>query len=306
MAVDTRADRAGAAALATGTRRPGENRGPHRGLRARLRRDNPIAGVASFVWLLIVIIPVYVMVNASFMPQSAALGGRLLEPAAHFTLDNYRLVLRNGFLHLLLNNVIVTVSTVVLTLLLSVPMAFAIVRARGSKGLLVFRVFLLGLAIPAPVIIVPLYVMVSKMGIYDSLWAIILPTTAFAMPVTLLVLVGTMRDISEELYEAMALDGATPLRMMLKLAVPLSKGGISTVSVFTGLAAWNGLLFPLILTQSPQNEVLTTGLWSLSSQYGVNLPATLAALTLSGIPMLVVYLLARRTLISGVMGVGGK
>ena len=277
-----------------------------RTLAARLRRTNPAAGAASLLWLLIVIVPVYVMVNASFMPQGDALGGKLLEPASHATVANYRLVLRSGFLHLLLNNVLVTAATVAIVLVLCVPLSFAVVRARGRRSLLVFRIFLLGLAIPAPVIIVPLYVMVGKLGLYDTLWAIILPTAAFAMPVTLLVLVGTMRDISEELYEAMALEGASPARMLIRLVIPLSKGGISTVSVFAGLSAWNGLLFPLILTQSPQNQVLTTGLWSLSSQYGVDVPATLAALTLSGVPMLVLYLAARRALISGVMGVGGK
>ena len=277
-----------------------------RPLSMRLRRTNPAAGLAALVWLFIVIVPVYVMVNASLMPQGEALGGKLLEPAAHATLANYSLVIHSGFFHLLLNNVIVTLATIALVLVLCVPLAFAIVRARGARALLVFRVFLLGLAIPAPVIIVPLYVMVSRMGIYDSLWAIILPTAAFAMPVTLLVLVGTMRDISEELYESMALEGASSAQMLVRLVIPLSKSGISTVSVFAGLSAWNGLIFPLILTQSPQNLVLTTGLWTLSSQYGVNVPATLAALTLSGIPMLVLYLVARRALVSGVMGVGGK
>jgi xylobiose transport system permease protein len=271
-----------------------------------VRRANPAAGLASLVWLLIVVVPVYVMVNASFMPQGEALGGKLLEPAAHATIANYRLVLHSGFFHLLLNNVIVTVATIAIVLVLCVPLAFAVVRARGARALMVFRVFLLGLAIPAPVIIVPLYVMVSRFGLYDSLWAIILPTAAFAMPVTLLVLVGTMRDISEELYESMAIEGANPAQMLIRLVIPLSMGGIGTVSVFAGLSAWNGLLFPLILTQSPQNQVLTTGLWNLSSEYGVDVPATLAALTLSGIPMLVLYLAARRALISGVMGVGGK
>ena len=283
--------------------RPARRRRP---LRVRLRRANPAAGLASLVWLLIVVVPVYVMVNASFMPQGEALGGKLLEPASHATIGNYRLVLRSGFFHLLLNNVIVTAATIAIVLVLCVPLAFAVVRARGARSLLVFRIFLLGLAIPAPVIIVPLYVMVSRFGLYDTLWAIILPTAAFAMPVTLLVLVGTMRDISEELYESMAIEGASSAQMLIRLVIPLSTGGISTVSVFAGLSAWNGLLFPLILTQSPQNQVLTTGLWSLSSQYGVDIPATLAALTLSGIPMLVLYLAARRALISGVMGIGGK
>ena len=276
-------------------------------LRDRLRRGNPTAGVAALLWLLVVIVPVYVMINASFQPQSSALGGDLLVPTTRPTLDNYRLALRNGFPHLLFNTVVVTAGTIAIVLVLSVPMAFAIVRARGHRSsLLVFRVFLLGLAIPAPVILVPIFVMISKIGLYDSLLAIILPTAAFSMPMTLLVLVGSMRDISEELYESMALEGASSTRMLLKLAIPLSRGGISTVAVFSGLQAWNGLLFPLILTQSPQNQVLTTGLWALSSQYGVDIPATLAALTLAGIPMLVLYLAARRALISGVVGIGGK
>jgi xylobiose transport system permease protein len=289
----------------THTRRGPDRRG--RTLQERLRRGNPVAGAAALVWLVVVIVPIYVMINASFQPQTSALGADLLVPTTHPTLANYSLALQNGFMHLLFNTVVVTTATIVLVLVLSVPLAFAIVRSRGRhSSLLVFRIFLLGLAIPAPVILVPLYVMISKMGLYDSLWAIILPTVAFAMPVTLLVLVGTMRDISEELYESMALEGATPARMLFKLVIPLSKGGISTVAVFSGLSAWNGLLFPLILTQSPQNQVLTTGLWALSSQYGVDIPATLAALTLAGIPMFVLYLAARRALISGVVGFGGR
>ena len=302
MAVDT-PPRTGAHASCDAG--PGRRNRPS--LADRLRRDNPLAALAALLWLAIVIVPIYVMINASFQSQSSALGGDLLVPTTHPTLQNYKLAFQNGFMHLLFNTVVVTVATIVLVLGLSVPLAFAIVRARGRhSSLLVFRIFLLGLAIPAPVILVPLYVMVSKMGLYDTLWAIILPTVAFAMPVTLLVLVGTMRDISEELYEAMALEGATPARMLFKLVIPLSRGGISTVAVFSGLSAWNGLLFPLILTQSPQNEVLTTGLWSLSSEYGVDIPAMLAALTLAGIPMLVLYLAARRALISSVVGFGGR
>jgi xylobiose transport system permease protein len=90
--------------------------------------------------------------------------------------------------------------------------------------------------------------MVGKLCLYDTLWAIILPTAAFSMPVTLLVLVGTMRDIDEERYESMALEGASSAQRPVRLVIPLSKSGISTVPVFAGLSAWNGLLFPLILT----------------------------------------------------------
>ena len=116
-----------------------------------------------------------------------------------------------------------------------------------------------------------------------GLLAVILPTAAFAMPVSVLVLVGTLRDVSEDLYEAMALDGASPLRMLFQLTIPLAKGGISTVVIFSALQAWNGFLFPLIFTQSDGPSVV-----------------------LSGIPIFAVYLVARRALVGGLMGVGGK
>ena len=197
-------------------------------------------------------------------------------------------------------------ATVAIVLVLSVPVAYVAVRTRSRLSSLAFRTFLLGVAIPAQAVIVPLYLMISKMGLYDTLLAIILPTAAFSMPVAVLVLSGTMRDVSEEMYEAMALDGATPFRMLWQLAVPLSRAGISTVAIFSALQAWNGFLFPLILTQSEEQRVLTLGLFTFMSQFGVNIPAMLAAIVLSVVPIFAVYLVARRALVNGLMGVGGK
>ncbi|WP_129260836.1 carbohydrate ABC transporter permease [Streptomyces sp. M3] len=279
-----------------------------RGRPVRRRRSlgNPVAGVGSLIWLVIVLVPLYTLVSASLMHQDEALNGDPLAIPSDPTLDNYRFVLDSGFLSLIGNTAIVAVATVALVLVLSVPVAYVAVRTRSRLSSLAFRTFLLGVAIPAQAVIVPLYLMIGKMGLYDTLWAIILPTAAFAMPVAVLVLSGTMRDVSEEMYEAMALDGASPFRMLWQLAVPLSKAGISTVAIFSALQAWNGFLFPLILTQSEEQRVLTLGLFNFMSQFGVNIPAVLAAIVLSVIPIFAVYLVARRALINGLMGVGGK
>ncbi|MDX3428598.1 MULTISPECIES: carbohydrate ABC transporter permease [Streptomyces] len=281
---------------------------PRRGrpVRRRRSRGNPVAGVGSLIWLVIVLVPLYTLVSASLMHQDEALNGDPLAIPSDPTLDNYSFVLDSGFLSLIGNTAIVAVATVALVLVLSVPVAYVAVRTRSRLSSLAFRTFLLGVAIPAQAVIVPLYLMIGKMGLYDTLWAIILPTAAFAMPVAVLVLSGTMRDVSEEMYEAMALDGASPFRMLWQLAVPLSKAGISTVAIFSALQAWNGFLFPLILTQSEEQRVLTLGLFNFMSQFGVNIPAVLAAIVLSVIPIFAVYLVARRALINGLMGVGGK
>ncbi|WP_329307426.1 carbohydrate ABC transporter permease [Streptomyces sp. NBC_01260] len=278
-----------------------------RGAVARRRRwGNPLAGLGSLVWLVIVVVPLYTLVSSSLMHQDEALSGDPLAFPTHPTLDNYNTVLHSGFFTLLGNTAIVAASTVAIVLVLSVPVAYVAVRTRSRLSSLAFRTFLLGVAIPAQAVVVPLYLLIGKMGLYDTLPAIILPTAAFAMPVAVLVLSGTMRDVSEEMYEAMALDGATPLRMLWQLAVPMSKAGISTVAIFSALQAWNGFLFPLILTQSQEKRVLTLGLFNFMSQFGVNIPAVLAAIVLSVVPIFAVYLVARRALVNGLMGVGGK
>lgn len=279
---------------------------PKRRRRHWTKRVNPVAGLGSALWLAIVVIPVYAMLSASLTPQDRALTGNPLSPPTDPTLDNYNTVLNSGFGHLLTNTAIVAVAVVAIVLVLSIPLAYVAVRTRDRWSGAAFRLFLLGVAIPAQAVVVPLYLLIAQLDLYDTLLAVILPTAAFAMPVSVLVLVGTLRDVSEDLYEAMALDGATPLRMLFQLTIPLAKGGISTVVIYAALQAWNGFLFPLIFTQSDGPRVLTLGLFNYVSQFGVNIPALLASVVLSGVPIFAVYLVARRALVGGLMGVGGK
>ncbi|EYT84465.1 ABC transporter permease [Streptomyces sp. Tu 6176] len=279
---------------------------PAAGRRRRIRRANPVAGVASVLWLAVVLVPLYAMISASLTRQDEALGHNALRPPAHPTLRNYDTVLHSGFGHFLANTVLVAAAVVAIVLVLCVPLSYAAVRSRSFWSGASFRLFLLGVAIPAQAVVVPLYLMIAKLNLYDSLLAVILPTAAFAMPVSVLILTGTLRDISEELYEAMALDGASTTRMLFRLVVPLARGGIGTVVVYASLQAWNGFLFPLIFTQSDGPRVLTLGLFTYVSEFGVDIPALLASVVLSGIPVLAVYLVARRALVGGLMGVGGK
>jgi xylobiose transport system permease protein len=151
-----------------------------------------------------------------------------------------------------------------------------------------------------------MFYVISKAGLYDNLIGVILPTAAFCLPVCTLVLSGVMRDITPDLYEAMTVDGASPWRMFFTLALPLSRSGLATIVVFSALQAWNGFLFPLVLTQSDSTKVITLGLYDFQTAYGINVPGLLAAVLMSMVPVLLVYLFARRALVQGLMGVGGK
>lgn len=270
------------------------------------RGPNYLAGVGVFVWLCLVGLPIYVMLGATVQSRAQYTAGGPLSLPGGFSLSNYIQDFGNGFGRYFLNTVVVTASVVAIVLVLVPPLAFSIVRGRRRSTAQVFRIFLLGLAIPAQAVIVPMFYVISKARLYDNLIGVILPTAAFCLPVCVLILTGSMRDITTDLFEAMAIDGATTRRVFFQLVVPLSKSGLSTIVVFASLQAWNGFLFPLVLTQSESTKVLTLGLYNFQTQYAINIPGLLAAVVLSTLPVLLVYLFARRALVQGLMGVGGK
>ncbi|WP_062205113.1 carbohydrate ABC transporter permease [Demequina salsinemoris] len=270
------------------------------------QRANWPAAIFAGLWLAIIMIPVYVMVRAGFSSrEDYGNSGPIGMPNA-FTLENFRYTMDSGFGKYLLNSGILTVGTVILVLLMVPPLAYVIVRGRSRWIPTVFKAMLFGLAIPAQVVVIPLYFIIVKVGLYDSLLGVIFPSVAFVIPLTTLILTSTMREINNELYEAMALDGAGSVRTFLTLVLPLSKGGIATIVVFSALQTWNNYLLPLTLTRSEDVRVATLGLGIFKQQFALNVPGLMSAVMLTIVPILLIYIFARRSLERGLMGVGGK
>ncbi len=282
---------------------PAADRPRHRRL---LGNSNPLAAVAAVLWLLVVLVPLYWLVVMSLRDMSAFFGRSQWLPPADPTVNNFVKVIDAGFVTYLRNSVIVTVATVALILVVSLMAAYLIVRSKRRVVSMLFQMFLAGLAIPAPAAIIPIYFMITRMQMYDTLAAIILPSVAFGIPITVLILVNFLRDVPAELFEAMRVDGATEWRMLWQLAAPLMKPALITVGIYNAIHAWNGFLFPLVLTQSPDTRVLPLSLWAFQGEFGVDVPAVLSAVLLSALPLLALYMLARRQLIAGLTAGFGK
>jgi raffinose/stachyose/melibiose transport system permease protein/xylobiose transport system permease protein len=265
-----------------------------------------VAFLAALCWTVVILVPVYFLVATTFRTRENYLDGHPLAFPEDPTLDNYRDVLDADFSTFFINNVLVTLGAVGLVLLLCIPAAYAVVRGTSRVTQQAFSLMLIGLAIPAQATIVPVFFLISQIGLHDTLPAVVLPTAAFAMPVSMLVLTNGLRDIPNELYEAQALDGAGPMRTLLTLVVPLAKPPIMTAAVFTALNAWNGFIFPLVLLDSPDQRVLTQALWEFKGQFGTNIPGLMAAVVLSLLPIFVIYLIGRRFLLSGLTAGFGK
>ena len=263
----------------------------------RRRRVSPgrvVAFVLATAWLVVVIAPIYYMVLASFRSQGNYLTENPWLPSGGLTVSEYGTVFGAGLGRYLVNSAILTAVCVLLTLSISLGAAFRIVRRSTRAAGVSFRILLLGLAIPIQAIIVPLYLLVYKLHLYDTLFALMLTMSAAAVPLSVLVMVSFVRDIPRELIGAMLVDGGTEWTVFRRLIVPLSAPVLATVAIYDGLDVWNNFLLPLVLTQSNSVAVLPLGLTKLEGQYAINVPAVMAAVLLSVLPLVVLFIVMRK------------
>jgi raffinose/stachyose/melibiose transport system permease protein len=279
---------------------------PRRRTRRRPGAGAVLGAGGGVLWLLVVLVPIYWMIISSLRDQGGFLTGNQLLPPSHPTLRNYALVLRESFGRYLLNSLIVTTATVLLVLAAALMAGHLIVRSRQRVARGALTLFLAGLAIPSHAVIIPIYLLIVRLHLYDSLLALILPSAAFGLPVAVLVTTAFMRDVPAELIEASRIDGASEWRIFRSIALPLSRPAMVTVGVYTAIQAWNGFLFPLILTQSPGARVLPLSLWTFQGEFTIDVPAVLAAVVLSCMPLFAAYLVGRRQLVAGMTAGFGK
>lgn len=288
------------ATLITPQRQAADNRERPRRTPPVNQRRNWFGGLAGWLWLAVVVIPIYWTLITSFKAQSGYYASNPMLPPGDPTLDNYKMVIESDFVSYFVNSVVVTAGAVVPAVAFSFMAAYAIVRGWRSRFLrMVNGLFLMGLAIPLQATIIPIYLIIIKMQLYDSLLALILPSIAFAIPLSVLVLANFIRDVPKELFESMRIDGASEWATVWRLAAPLTRPAILTVTVYNALTIWNGFLLPLVLTQDPDQRTLPLALWNFQGQYSVNVPAVVAAVVLTTLPILVLYAFGRRQLLSG-------
>ncbi|TDC90606.1 carbohydrate ABC transporter permease [Nonomuraea deserti] len=271
-------------------------------------RPNWVAGLGSWIWLAIVVVPIYWIVITSFKSQSNYYAENPLVPPGEPTLANYVMVIESDFPLYFVNSVVATLGAVIPAVLISFMAAYAIIRAGNQSRFLRLTnsLFLMGLAIPLQATIIPVYLIIIRLHLYDTLLALILPSIAFAIPLSVLVLSNFIRDVPKELFDSMRLDGATETAMLWRLAFPLTRPAVVTVTIYNALTIWNGFLLPLVLTQSPDKRTLPLALWSFQGQYSINVPAVLASVVLTTLPILILYIVGRRQLLSGLTVGFGK
>jgi len=152
------------------------------------------------------------------------------------------------------------------------------------------------------VAITPLYIMIKSLGLINTLPGIILPQIAFALPVTVIILVPFLRAIPDEIEEAASIDGCSRLGFFFRMVVPLSVPGVVTVGILAFVGSWNSYLLPLFVLNDQATYTLPLGVQAFASQYSVDTAKVLAFTSLSMIPALVFFSLFERRIVGGLTG----
>jgi len=265
-------------------------------LGARVAEHGLLATVA-----LICAFPLYVMAIASFQ-RARDFDGAALLPGLPLTLDNYTGAWNDlGFDRMFVNSTVLSLSSAAIATLLAAGAAYGFTRFRfAGRGVLLAGVVGM-MAIPAIVIIVPLFVVMSDLGLVNRMGSAILAEAGLLLPFAVFLLYSYMRDLPRELFEAAEVDGASHWRQFAEIALPLSRPALATTMVVSAIYAWNDLLIPLVLWQTEQLTTLMVGLALLGpGRTGVqDVPLLMAGVVISIVPLLVAFLFARGGLIRG-------
>lgn len=243
--------------------------------------------------------PLFFMVTTALKGREQYLDDKLGLPWP-LAWGNFEEALRGGdFFRWFANSAIFTVSSVALSTIIAALAAFAIARMRfrGRDALLAVNVALL--VVPPVVMLIPLFVLFTQLELVSTYRGVILIYAGLITPFSVYLLTSFFRALPRELFESAVIDGASHLRILWKIIVPLSVPALITLVLVNSLFVWNELLIALVFLPSDELKTLMAGLTVFRSRFNLDVPVTMAGMLLSSLLMVLLYLFGQRFFIRG-------
>lgn len=250
------------------------------------------------IWSVIVVVPLLWVVMSSFKTSSEIFASPFSLPSS-LQFQNYvNAWTTAGIGSFFFNSVIVVFGALFLTMLFGSMTAYVLARYTFPGSRVLYYMMLAGLTFPIFLAVVPLFFVLQGIGLLNTLPGLIVTYTAFAFPFTVFFLVAFFRTLPASLAEAASLDGAGEWRTFFQVMLPMAKPGLATIAILNFVGLWNQFLLPVALNTDRENYVLTQGMASFASQagYSVDFGALFAAVVITVVPVLVVYLIFQRQL----------
>jgi multiple sugar transport system permease protein len=247
----------------------------------------------------VMLFPLYWMIDSSLLRTEDLVSPTPAWLPLHPTFAGYRNVLTSQGGHLLVS-LIVSLGTVAITLLIAAPAAYGLAKLRVPTGRLLLFSLLVAQMIPGIVMANALYIAADKLGLLNSLFALMLADSTLCVPFATLILHSFLRGIPDELGEAAAVDGASRLRIFVSIILPVGRNGLITAALFSFLFAWADFLFGVTLTTSDDHAPITVGMYRFIGANLTDWNSVMATGVFAAGPAAVLLVLAQRYVAAGI------
>ena len=261
--------------------------------------------VIAFIFLAIFLIPVFYVVFSSFKPSSELTSATQTFFPRNWTFSNFtRAFERGNFALFIWNTFFVAVVSTFLAVLINTMSGYALAKFRFKGDKIILILILSTIMLPLEVIMVPIFTVLRFFGLYNSLWALIIPPAA--TPTGIFLMRQFLLKIPDEVLESARIDGASEWRIFYNIVAPNAKPAIATIAIFSFMWRWNDYVWPLIAIASPRRYTLQLAIANFAGEYSVDWNSTLAMSVISMIPMLIVFLIFQRQFVQGTVETGMK
>ncbi|MFN8465259.1 MAG: carbohydrate ABC transporter permease [Caldilineaceae bacterium] len=265
----------------------------------RSRSSNLAVYLILGVWALIVLFPLYTMIANSLKRQREIFRNPFLPPWP-FEFEGYSTAWSDGRFDLYFrNSLFVTVVSLLFIIFLGSLAAYALANWRGRTSAVIYLLFVAGLMVPIRLGTINIFQIVQMLGLVDTVFSLIPVYVAMGLPMAVFVLTAFMRGVPHDLIDAAHVDGASEWRIYSSIMLPLVRPALATVIIFNLIPVWNDLWFPLIFIRAEDQRTVILGVSLLFGQYQSNWTRILSALSLSALPILILYLLMSKQFIKG-------
>jgi raffinose/stachyose/melibiose transport system permease protein len=250
-------------------------------------------------WSLIAMFPVWILLINTLKTKKDIYGNPFGIPSS-WTFENYRSVIADSnFLNYFRNSFLVVVVSLTLILLLGSLCAYALAHWRTKVSGVIYFAIIIGMMLPIKIATIRLLEMMKAFGLLNSLWSLYPIYTAMGIPTAIFILTEFIRGLPGELYEAGFMDGANRFKIYWKIVIPLIRPALATVAIYNLVPIWNDLWFPLIFINLESQKTVLLAVTKLQGQYTTDWPKLLAILSLSALPVIILYLTMSKQFIKG-------
>jgi raffinose/stachyose/melibiose transport system permease protein len=248
---------------------------------------------------IVMLAPIIIMVISAFKTNAQIFQSPFSLPDFTKVGNLVRVWTETDFIRYLMNSFIVTGSSIALILVLGTMAAYALARYefRGANLILLF--FLAGLTLPLKLAVIPLFIQMRDLGLLDTRFALIFIYVATGLPTTVFILTGFIRSLPNELEDAARMDGASEARIMWAIMLPLVRPAMVIAAIQNIVPIWNDFFFPLIFIQSNDLKTLPQGLTTFMGEFGTDWGVLFSGLTLSALPVIILYIALSRQFVNG-------